>query len=1002
MKTSKRNRGLSFLLVLIMLVGMLPLLPTQNVSAEAYPKLTNLVEGTEIYYGYVYFFYKNGKVDERSVYIDPEKCRNNKSLLEYYSSTTNLQRVVSYDNGILLYWTRTENDFLDLSELAGRSLTLVMFDHLELSALYAPGVNLKLLLTDGAIVTFRHSTRYKNKTAYCPQNGVTGAVIDLAQSQGSLNGCGTFELIGNGKLRILTQNSPKKTSPDYAIVAKNTSVLEDTALGISCGNSHRDVNTLIQTITLTIDTTKSVNLNIANPKFNAAPWGCHMNNFKILNAKDLNVSADRGAGVLIFHGSNGESDPVKMFKHYRSIGKIGSEWNISGGTNSVDHYVLTLNHGNDKPRIRYSLNLKEVKGGTVIRDLEAGLGYEMSAEILYMPEWMQKLKDAGRIEFYFFGRLSNPGVQVGYEAAYLYDFYVDRIGKHSIEFYWVCKSATDPDNDTFRFTHLLKDYELTNSGPLYSTRIYFDVMMTEKVGGTRYIYSVKLLQAGGEFTEATSATHKISMHTDTLAECYHNPSWQGIPSKWKYSSYSDAYTMEFYIYPRHGYEFSQSSVLSSQGIKLNVQNTKVTEKRLVKFESIPGSAAVLSISLVAKRRLTDVRGTLKNFRLGVDTLFTEIISNEPKKYTFKDTVVYDPAYGSYGVEAGKLGKDDMCYVYFDVEPGFGYYLPENASVKVILPAGYRANGIFDNAETYSTVYKGDWYSYSDILRKYRVSQLLEPNSEGKEYGTNILIKEPKVGDCPVTIAGYDKPTSLPSNMKVLSMKWLRRDGNNSVPMDSYDKFEAGKWYILDLRIGFEGGEEKGYVYPKNWREFKVNGKSLNAWMEYDDSTDGHVWQFYDSFDVVDPNAGGTLSGTVKSFNSTTDPVTVQLFKSGSSSAAYNTAVKGNSATYTISGITPGTYTMKVSKKNHVTREYSVTVSTGTKTQNAQIYLLGDVNLDGRVNTMDCTRLFKHVNKTQLLTDAYAQKCADTNGDGRVNTMDCTALFKHVNKTKPLW
>lgn len=1003
MKTSKRNRGLSFLLALIMLVGMLPLtplLPTLNVSAEPYPALTNLVEGTEITYGYVYFFYKNGKVDQRLVSLNPEKCRNNKNLLEYYSSTTNLQRVVSYDNGILSYWTRTKNDFLDLSGLEGRSLTLVMFDHLELSALFAPGVNLKLLLTDGAIVTFRHSTRYKNKTAYCPQNGVTGAVIDLAKSEGSLNGCGTFELLGNGKLRILTKDSPKKTSPDYAIVAKNTSVLEDTELGISCGNRHRDVNTVIATISFTIDTTKSVTLNIANPKFNAAPWGCHMNNFKILNAKSLDVSADRGAGVLIFHGSNGESDPVKMFKHYRSIGKIGSEWNISGNTNSADHYVLTLNHGNDNPRIRYSLNLKEVKGGTVIRDLEAGLGYEMSAEILYMPQWMQKLKDAGRIEFYFFGRLSNPGVQVGYEAAYLYDFYVDRIGKHGIEFYWVCKSATDPDNDTFRFTHLLKDYELTNRGPLYSTRICFDVMMTEKVGGTRYIYSVKLQQAGGEFTEETSATHKISMHPDTLAKCYHNPSWQGIPSKWKYSSIDDAYTMEFYIYPRHGYEFVGSSVLSSQGIKLNVQNTKVTEKRLVKFESIPGSAAFLAISLVAKRRLTDVRGTLKNFRLGTDAGFTEIVSNEPKKYSFQDTVVYDPGYGnSYGVEAGQLRKDDMCYVYFDIKPGFGYYLPENASVKVILPAGYRANGIFDSAETYSTVYKGDWISYSPINQKYRTSRLLEPNSEGKEYGTNILIKEPKVGDRPAAFVGYDKPTSLPNNMKVLSMQWL---GPDQKPMRTYDKFEIGKSYFLDLRIGFEGGEEKGYVYPKNYREFKVNGKSLNQWMEYDDNTNGHFLRVYESYKLVDPNAGGTLSGTVKSYNSTTDPVTVQLFKSGSSAAAYNTTVKGNSASYTISGIAPGTYTMKVSKKNHVTREYSVTVSSGTKTQNAEIRLLGDVNGDGRVNTMDCTRLFKHVNKTQLLTDAYAQKCADTNGDGRVNTMDCTALFKHVNKTKPLW
>ena len=1005
MKTSKRNRGLSFLLALIMLVGLLPFSVLSvgaessgenvvgaprgaaQVSASAYPALTNLVEGTEITYGYVYFFYKNGRVDSRSVYINPADCRNNESLLEGYKSDTNLQRVVSYDNGILMYWTRTENDFLDLSGLEGRSLTLVLFDHLDLSALYAPGVDLKLMLTDGAYVTFRHSTRYKNKTAYCPQNGVTGAVIDLAQSEGSLNGCGTFELIGNGKLRILTQDSPKKTSPDYAIVAKNTSVLEDTALGISCGNSHRDVNCLIQTITLTIDTTKSVNLNIANPKFNAAPWGCHMNNFKILNAEELTVSANRGVDVLIFFGSNGESDPVKMFKYYRSIGKIGSEWNISGETNSADHYVLTLNHGNDKPRIRYSLNLTEVKQNQTV-NLEAGLGYEMSAEILYMPQWMQKLKDAGRIKFYFFGRLCNPGVQVGYEDAYLYDFYVDRIGKHHIEFYWVCKSATDPDNDTFRFASLLKDYELTDAGTIYYERFYFDVQMDKKVGGTRYIYKVELQQANGEFTEETSATHKISMHPETLANCYHIP-WDGIPSEWEYSSIDDAYVMDFYLRARHGYEFSGSSVLSSKGITLNVQHTEVSNKKLVKGSS----DRQLSISLVAKRRLTDVRGTLKNFRYGVDSSNTEIISNEPKKYTFKDTLVYD----DYNMEASFFDEESMYQIYFNVEPGFGYYLPKNASVKVIRPAGY-GNHTEHDPITYSTLYNDNWIEESAPIRKYRTERWLEPTSEMKVYDTNILIKEPKVGDCPVTLAGYDKPTSLPYNMKVLSMQWL---GPDQKPMRKFDKFEIGKSYFLDLRIGFEGGEELGYVYPKNYRDFKVNGKSVNAWMEYENSTDGHVWQMYDSYKLVDPNASGTLSGTVKSYNSTTDPVTVQLFKSGSSSAAYNTAVKGNSATYTISGITPGTYTMKVSKKNHVTREYTVTVGAENVTQDVEIWLLGDVNGDGTINVKDKKLIFNHLNDPSGALTGYALDVGDVNRDGTINVKDKKLIFNHLKGTS-LW
>ena len=1011
MKNSKQKQWLSFLLALIMLVGLLPF-SVLSVSAESggeettstsreparassssYPTLTNLVEGTEIIYGHVYFFYKSGRVERRSVIIDPEDCKYNTNLREGYQSETGLQRVVSYDNGILMYWSRFENDFLDLSGLEGRSLTLVLFDDLKLSSIYAPGVDLKLMVTDGVNVTFNHSTRYKNKTAYCPQNGATGAVIDLAQSEGSLNGCGTFELCGNGKLSIVTTNAPRKTSPDYAIVAKNTSVLEDAALHIVCGNSHRDVSSLIQTITLTIDTTRDVSLSIKNPRTNAAAWSCHMNNFKLLNAKSLNVCVQRGSGGWILFGNNGETDPAKVFKNYRSSGKIGREWYIAGRTDSSG-YNLTLDRRDYMPQIRFNLNLKEVKGGQTVRGLKAGLGYEMSADIVYMPQWMQKLRDAGRVRFYFYGLLCKPGQQEGYEEdpyAYTYDFYVDRTGKHGVEFYWACRPLIDSNYVR----------PMTEESVLYQTHIKFDVQMNESVSGKQYINNVHLLQAGGEFTEATSATHKISLHPDTLAKCYTDESYStGIPSEWRYRSDEDAYTMYFWVRPRHGYELADSTVTADNGVTLNVQHTKVTNRSFTYGEK------ALTVNLVAKRKLTDVRGTLKNFRLGIDAGFTEIVSNEPKKYTFKNTVVYDVAYGSYGVEAGQLREGDTCYVYFDVKPGVGYYLPENASVKVILPAGYRANGIFDSAETYSTVYKGDWYDYSPIGRKYRVSQLLEPNSEGVEYGTNIRVQEPKAGDRPAAFADYEKPTSLPQNMKVLSMQWL---GPDQKPMRKFDKFEIGESYFLDLRIGFEGGEEKGYVYPKNWREFKVNGKSVNAWMEYDDNTNGHFLRVYESYKVADPSASGSVSGTVKSSQSATDKVTVQLIQQGYAEASYETIVSGGTkegnqytASYSISGIASGTYTMRVMKKNHVTREYTVTVSGNAKTQNAQIHLLGDVNGDGRVNAMDYTRLLKHVNETQLLTDAYALKCANVNGDNRVNAMDYTRLLKHVNETQPLW
>lgn len=1009
MKTSKRNRWLSFLLALVMLVGLLPLSVLSagaesggeetaganrgaaQASSSAYPTLTNLVEGTEIIYGHVYFFYKNGKVERRSVIIDPEDCRYNTNLREGYKSETGLQRVVSYDNGILMYWTRFENDFLDLSGLEGRSLTLVLFDDLKLSALYAPGVDLKLMVTDGVNVTFNHSTRYKNKTAYCPQNGATGAVIDLAQSEGSLNGCGTFELCGNGELGIVTTSAPRKTSPDYAIVAKNTSVLEDAALNIVCGNSYRDVSSLIQTISLTIDTTRDVSLSIKNPRTNAAAWSCHMNNFKLVNAKSLNVYVQRGSGGWILFGNNGETDPAKVFKYYRSIGKIGREWYIAGRTNSG--YTLTMDRRDYMPQIRFNLNLQEVKGGQTVRGLKAGLGYEMSADIVYMPQWMQKLRDAGRVRFDFYGLLCKPGQEEGYEEdpyAYTYDFYVDRTGKHSVEFYWACRPSIDSNYVR----------PMTEASVLYQTHIKFDVQMNESVSGKQYINNVQLLQAGGEFTEATNATHKISLHPDTLAKCYTDDSYStGIPSEWRYLADEDAYIMYFWVRPRHGYELADSTATADNGVTLNVQHTKVTRRSFTNYEKN------LTVNLVAKRKLTDVRGTLKNFRYGADSFFTEIVSNEPKKYTFKNTLVHD----DYDMEAGYINEREMYVFYFDVAPGVGYYLPEDASVKVIRPAGYGYKTVHDPL-TYDTLYKGDWYDYSPISQKYRTERWMDATSQLKEYGTNIRIKEPVPGDRPAADDSYAKPTRLPLDMKVVSMQWL---GPDHKPMGVNDKFEIGKEYTLDLRIGFEGGEEMGQVYPVNYRDFKVNGKSTrsDSWIIDDytlDYTNWHVWEFYGSYKVVDPNARGSVSGTVKSFNSASDKVTIQLIQQGHSEPAYETTVSGGTkegnqytASYTISGIASGTYTMRVMKNNHVTREYTITVGGEAVTQNVKIHLKGDINGDGKVTIGDVNRANLHAKGKSKLS-LYEFACADINGDGKITISDVNRANLHVKGKSLLW
>lgn len=62
-------------------------------------------------------------------------------------------------------------------------------------------------------------------------------------------------------------------------------------------------------------------------------------------------------------------------------------------------------------------------------------------------------------------------------------------------------------------------------------------------------------------------------------------------------------------------------------------------------------------------------------------------------------------------------------------------------------------------------------------------------------------------------------------------------------------------------------------------------------------------------------------------------------------------------------------------------------------------LKGDVNGDGKVNTMDVSRLYAHVRGTNPLSDEQLAN-ADVNGDGKINTMDVSRLYAHVRGTNP--
>lgn len=145
------------------------------------------------------------------------------------------------------------------------------------------------------------------------------------------------------------------------------------------------------------------------------------------------------------------------------------------------------------------------------------------------------------------------------------------------------------------------------------------------------------------------------------------------------------------------------------------------------------------------------------------------------------------------------------------------------------------------------------------------------------------------------------------------------------------------------------------------------------------------------------STGSTVSGTITSFGEATEPVTLRLLENGTEIDK----VTSRDGTYSFSSVSPGTYTIEVSKLNHATRTYEITVEREDITEALKIHLKGDVNGDGRVNVADVAKANAHAKKTVYM-EGYELQCADINGDGRVNVADVAKMNAHAKKTVFLW
>ena len=107
---------------------------------------------------------------------------------------------------------------------------------------------------------------------------------------------------------------------------------------------------------------------------------------------------------------------------------------------------------------------------------------------------------------------------------------------------------------------------------------------------------------------------------------------------------------------------------------------------------------------------------------------------------------------------------------------------------------------------------------------------------------------------------------------------------------------------------------------------------------------------------------------------------------------------GNSAAYSFATVPAGDYTLKVMKKGHAPLTKEITVGDSNVTEDVTIYLIGDVNKDGKIDANDMQRVYAHISGENKFSN-LAQ--GDVNGDGKVDAHDMQRIYAHISGENPL-
>lgn len=173
------------------------------------------------------------------------------------------------------------------------------------------------------------------------------------------------------------------------------------------------------------------------------------------------------------------------------------------------------------------------------------------------------------------------------------------------------------------------------------------------------------------------------------------------------------------------------------------------------------------------------------------------------------------------------------------------------------------------------------------------------------------------------------------------------------------------------------------------------------WMEHECvDEDGDYWCDLCG-DYVFAASRPSISGTVKSSLDNQGSVYIDIYDSYGDIINFAIFTE-SSADYDLRVYAGESYTVVVSKDNHVTRTYSLDMGEDPVELDLTIRPIGDASGDGKITVGDTAKIYAHIRGSSKLTDDYALKCADVTGDSKYTVGDTAKLYAHIRGTNKLW